>query len=239
MHTAHMCTHHSHIYVATCICVCVYVSMHMHMSVCIARISFYTWGLIIFVYLCIHYFPPCILGEVPLTKRKAENKIPGAQKEKKSYVPEVESPVTSSPLWEQNLLLTQKVIGSAPKLPFESPIFFTSETRCCRVRQSLLENRKTQKRPMWGKRQFAGMPKGESNSKQNILLINKKLSLSNATRSPLTPLDLKVCFCQFLVQREPGLFLLLLHRPLREPELTCGTFISSASWLKLLAYSLV
>lgn len=47
------------------------------------------------------------------------------------------------------------------------------------------------------KRQFAGMPKWESNSKQNILLINKKLSLNNAARSPLTPLDLRLASASF------------------------------------------
>lgn len=60
-----------------------------------------------------------------------------------------------------------------------------------RVRQNPQRTERLRK-GLWGvKRQFAGMPKWESNSKQNVLLINKKLSLNNAARSPLTPLDLR------------------------------------------------
>lgn len=66
-----------------------------------------------------------------------------------------------------------------------------------RVRQTPWRTERWRKGLCGVKRQFAGMPKWESNSKQSILLINKKLSLNNAARSPLTPLDLRLASGSF------------------------------------------
>lgn len=60
-----------------------------------------------------------------------------------------------------------------------------------RVKQRYWGTRRPRKGLRGVKRQFTEMPKWECSSKQHILLIYMKLSLNNAARSPLTPLDLR------------------------------------------------
>ena len=106
--------------------------------------------------------------------------------------PEVQT--CPSLFWKQCPLVTQKVrwwIFPLIAHPLHVPLCSPPKEVLQRVRQNPQRTERLRK-GLWGvKRQFAGMPKWESNSKQTVLLINKKLSLNNAARSPLTPLDLR------------------------------------------------
>ena len=116
------------------------------------------------------------------------------QKERLRDTPETWSPdmpfpflETVSPSDSEGKMMGFPLIAHPLHVPLCSPLKEVLQ----RVRQNPQRTERLRK-GLWGvKRQFAGMPKWESNSKQNVLLINKKLSLNNAARSPLTPLDLR------------------------------------------------
>lgn len=85
-----------------------------------------------------------------------------------------------------------KVIDLPPHCPSSAcPTLLPPERSAADSETEPQRTERLRKGPWGVKRQFSGMPKWESNSTQNVLLINKKLSLNNAARSPLTPLDLR------------------------------------------------
>lgn len=78
-----------------------------------------------------------------------------------------------------------------PILCVSEPCFVPLRKDAAESEATILEDWKTEKRTVGVKRQFAEMPEWECSFKQHILLIYMKLSLNNAARSPLTPLDLR------------------------------------------------
>lgn len=167
--------------------------LFMHESLCFCA----------YVYFCvsIHYSPPCILGKLPWAKRK-EQSHRNSEGSREGCPREPQIRTFPSSTQEQYPLYTHKVqclaAISSPSPVRLSPTLSPSERGGAEREKQIPWRTERWKKGLCGvKRQFVGMPKRESNSKQNILLINKKLSLNNAARSPLTPLDLKLASASF------------------------------------------
>lgn len=91
-HSAHTCFSLDTCIRMRCPHIWVYASLHMCINVYILHKCLFMHEASCFctcVYVCVstHCFPPCISGHLPLPKRKAENKVPGAQKEKDEGCP--------------------------------------------------------------------------------------------------------------------------------------------------------
>lgn len=165
------------------------MNSRMFVNVCTTWVYLYNPGscfyLFMFASLCV-----CVYAyEFIISYTEFGGTITLATGEKKSQSSEGKN-------WEQYLLLTWQVEHSACTSPSilpvsESYLILLREKVFLSVRESPERTRKRRKGLCGVKRQLAGMLKWESNSKQNILSINKKLSLNNAARSLLTPLDLR------------------------------------------------
>lgn len=186
--------------------ICVYVSFHMYVNVCILQECLLNvWKPMVLclckcVCVCILITHPVFWESSPWLRGRLWTKSLGKgwgkafQKERLRDTPETWSPdmpfpflETVSPSDSEGKMMGFPLIAHPLHVPLCSPLKEVLQ----RVRQNPQRTERLRK-GLWGvKRQFAGMPKWESNSKQNVLLINKKLSLNNAARSPLTPLDLR------------------------------------------------
>lgn len=194
----HMQCTHTHMcmdVLYTYMCVCKLA--HICKCMCIAWLSFWTWQLTLYVLVemfgCLLISHP-VFWELLLAKRKAENKVTGAQQERMQEAPEASSPPI--PFLQRVARVDSEgkmVCTPSSSIPYvsESHLAPLLKQVLQRVRQSPQRTERWRKGLGGAKWQFAGMPRRESNSKQNILLINKKLSPNNVASSPLTPLDLR------------------------------------------------
>lgn len=194
----------------------------------------------VLVYVCVYTrSPPCILGELPLAKRKAKNKVTGSQKERMRDAPEAWNPdipfllLGTVPPGDSK----DKMIDLPPHPPFPTcSTLFPSERSAT---ESETKPPETERLRKGVKRQFAGMPKWESDSKQNVLLINKKLSLNNAARSPLTPLDLRFASASSQSGGNWAVSPSLSQAPWRAWADTCNIYILCFLALTSSVYSLI
>lgn len=106
------------------------------------------------VYVCvyIHYSPPCILGKLPWAKRKAENKVTGAQNGGRRDTPGTPKSGHPSPPPRSNSPSTlTRYNDRLPPHPHPlCPTLFPSERSGAEREANPLEDREMEERPMWG-----------------------------------------------------------------------------------------